>query len=216
MPEHTPAPTPHRAIYGFAFAIIFVAALTFYLFWSLVPDALLVRFGLTYMPDKYFALFLPPVIAFALTLFGFVCYPALNFAGTFEVNDERTLRDSATIYRCRWTEPQQQQRGMQGSAAQRRCDRRVQRTSGWTVPELCDRHLMRQQLLTGDDNNGGESDESRRIEDYCDCEPDGQCMLQCRPGHVVELLARKTVPSVCDLSMSAVSARLFGVERDDG
>ncbi len=88
MPEHTPAPTPHRAVYGFAVFLLFKTLLILYLFWAFVPDNFLENsLGLTYLPDKYFAMFLPMVVMMALIFFAFLIYPALNLSMTADVDD---------------------------------------------------------------------------------------------------------------------------------
>lgn len=214
MPEHTPAPTPHRAIYGFAFFVLCAALCAVYMCWALVPQSVLGGlFGLTYMPDKYFVLFIPPVVMFALTLFGFVVYPAMNVAGTFEPTDERTVRDAASIRRCRWLV------AVDGSNGERRrCDRRVVEsvTAGWSVAQRCELHVASYRVAgeetEADDCNGVVEASDVRIEDYCDCAAGSEesCVLRQRPGHVRELLAMRTVPSVSDLDVDEVSRRLFG------
>lgn len=225
MPEHTPAPTPHRAIYGFAFFVLCAAICIVYMCWALVPQSVLGgRLGLTYMPDKYFVLFIPPVVMFALTLFGFVVYPAMNLAGTFEATDERTVRDAATIRRCQWLVAVDGG----GRSERRRCDRRVTErpADGWSVAQRCERHAE-SRVVEGetadaveekDVRHGHDEDGDVRIEDYCDCAAGCEewCVLRQRPQHVRELLAMRTVPSVCDLDVAAVSRRLFGGDREIG
>lgn len=214
MPEHTPAPTPHRAIYGFAFFVLCAAICVVYMCWALVPQSVLGgRLGLTYMPDKYFVLFIPPVVMFALTLFGFVVYPAMNLAGTFEATDERTVRDAATIRRCQWLLAVDGG----GRSERRRCDRRVAErpADGWSVSQRCERHAESGRVAGGEDAAVEDEESDVRIEDYCDCAAGCEewCVLRQRPQHVRELLAMRTVPSVCDLDVAEVSRRLFGGDR---
>lgn len=223
MPEHTPAPTPHRAVYGFAFYVLCTGLCVAYFGWALVPQHILGdRLGLTYMPDKYFVLIISPLVSFALTLFGFVVYPAMNYAITMEPTDARTVRDAASIRRCDWRGgrrgvEQEDKHGAAAAERQRRCNRRVvDRTAdGWRVVERCDRHWAE---ADDDERRDADSDrvhieeeeEERRITDWCDCADMRVCVLKQRPQHVGELLALQTVPSVCDLDVSEVSRRLFG------
>lgn len=195
MPEHTPAPTPHRAIYGFAMFVFFLALFVLYVIWAFVPVAALEHLGLTSTPDKYFVLFIPVVVMFALTVFGWVIYPAMNLAITFDPDDPRTLRDNCSLRRCQWVDKRNG----------RLCDRRVDPASdsGWAIGSRCSAHDGRDRADPGDEDGV-------QIEDYCDCLDEAQCVLRQRPGHVSRLLDRKTVPSVGDLDLSEVCYKLFG------
>ncbi|XP_034664260.1 phosphatidylinositol N-acetylglucosaminyltransferase subunit P [Drosophila subobscura] len=83
MPEHSPAPTPHRAIYGFAFYMLFTVLFIVYLAWALLPF----EFGLQpYLPDKYFAVFVPFLVLMFAWFFAFLIYPAINMSLTVNVD----------------------------------------------------------------------------------------------------------------------------------
>ena len=41
VPEHSPAPTPLRAVYGFVFYLLGHFGFALYLVWAVVPDATL-------------------------------------------------------------------------------------------------------------------------------------------------------------------------------
>lgn len=201
MPEHTPAPTPHRAIYGFAMFVFFLALFVWYLIWAIVPDAILAQLGLTSAPDKYFVLFIPVLVMFALTMFGWVIYPAMNLAITFDPDDSRTLIDSCSIRRCQFVNIRNG----------RLCDKRVEPLpdSGWAIGTLCAVHhngTDRPEDVCNEEEN------EVQIEDFCDCVDKEQCLLQRQPGHVRRLLDRQMVASVGDLDVSDVCARLFGGE----
>jgi len=132
MPEHTPAPTPHRAVYGFAVFLMFKTLLILYLFWAFVPDDFLENaLGLTYLPDKYFAMFLPMVVMVALMFFAFLIYPALNLSITADVDDVSTIKDKYSIRRCQFS-------FKNGKI----CDRRIEndQTTGWKTDKLCKLH----------------------------------------------------------------------------
>lgn len=200
--ENTPAPTPHRAIYGFALFLLFKTIFFLYLFWAFVPDDILENhLGLTYMPDKYFALFLPVLVLMGLVFFGFFIYPSMNLAMTLPPDDINTLRDSFTIRRCQFVDSRN------GGHA---CDRKVRYNTerngdDWTVPLFCEQHKTEQR-------DYGESitqNEDIKIVDYCDCVDKTKCLLAQSPGHVQILHGRQMVPSVCDLDISDVSRHLF-------
>ncbi|KAH8247816.1 hypothetical protein KR038_010170 [Drosophila bunnanda] len=83
MPEHSPAPTPHRAIYGFAFYMLFTVLFITYVAWALLPF----EFGLhSYLPDKYFAVFIPFLVLVFAWFFAFLIYPAINLSMTVNVD----------------------------------------------------------------------------------------------------------------------------------
>lgn len=194
MPENTPAPTPHRAIYGFAVFLLFKTFFFIYLFWAFVPDEILEHMlGLTYMPNKYFALFIPVLVSFGLVIFGIFIYPAMNLALTHAPTDIRTIRDRFTIRRCHWI--------CDGGRA---CDRKVTFDSSihgtdWSVPEFCEFHIGLC-VYTADEV---------KISNYCDCSDRKKCMIAMRPSHVVELHGREMVPSASDLDISDVCKRMF-------
>lgn len=94
MPEHSPAPSPSRAVYGFVLYLGSRSALGLYLVWATMPDSVLHSLGLTYWPQKYWAVALPIYGCVLLALFAFFFYPGLNFMIVPPVNDLRTITDS--------------------------------------------------------------------------------------------------------------------------
>lgn len=96
MPEHTPAPTPHRAVYGYAFYLLVITLFVFYFLWVLLPTK---EWGLTYLPDKYFAVLLPMLVLVALSFFAFFIYPAINMSLTPDVNEMASVADVALIFK---------------------------------------------------------------------------------------------------------------------
>ncbi|EDV42882.1 uncharacterized protein Dana_GF19935 [Drosophila ananassae] len=83
MPEHSPAPTPHRAVYGFAFYMLFTVLFFIYVAWAFIP----IEFGLhSYLPDKYFAVFVPFLVIVFAWFFAFLIYPAINLSMTVNVD----------------------------------------------------------------------------------------------------------------------------------
>lgn len=94
MPEHTPAPTAHRAVYGYAFYLLVFALFVFYLLWALLPTK---EWGLTYLPDKYFAILLPMLVLVGLAFFAFVIYPALNMSLTPRIDEMSSVADISLL-----------------------------------------------------------------------------------------------------------------------
>ncbi|RZF35114.1 hypothetical protein LSTR_LSTR009420 [Laodelphax striatellus] len=93
MPENTPAPTPSRANYGFALYLGSWTAFGLYLIWSFVPESFLHNLGLTYWPQKYWAVAIPVHLLITLGLFAFCIYPAINMTLVPPMDDMRILTD---------------------------------------------------------------------------------------------------------------------------
>ncbi|KAI9560194.1 hypothetical protein GHT06_014208 [Daphnia sinensis] len=91
-------PAPYRAIYGFVLWIISYVFLIIYIVWAFVPEEWLHVFGLTYWPQKYWAVAIPAYIFFGLLLFGFVIYPSINLLITPPLNDFRTVTDEDATF----------------------------------------------------------------------------------------------------------------------
>ncbi|XP_053967263.1 phosphatidylinositol N-acetylglucosaminyltransferase subunit P [Anastrepha ludens] len=96
MPEHTPAPTPHRAVYGFGFYLLFFTLFILYLMWALLPTE---SWGLNYLPDKYFAAYLPILVLMGMFVFEFFIYPAIGLAMTPNVDEVESVMDTALLMR---------------------------------------------------------------------------------------------------------------------
>lgn len=131
MSEHTPAPTPSRAIYGFVFFLLFKSLFIIYVFWAYIPTKYLEYLGLTYFPDKYFALYVPILVLVGTTLFAFFIYPSLGMAMTPDIDSICTIRDSKTIRRCEFI-----------SEKDRKCDNKIEEDFvDWALPKYCSYHL---------------------------------------------------------------------------
>lgn len=76
--QHSPAPTPSRAVYGFLLYLLSNFMLIFYLVWAVVPDPVLASLGLDFLPQKYWAVALPLFLALAFVLAVVVVYPSLG------------------------------------------------------------------------------------------------------------------------------------------
>jgi|NOAtaT_7_FD_contig_21_10048808_length_818_multi_4_in_0_out_0_1 phosphatidylinositol glycan class P protein len=92
-PEHSPAPTPSRAIYGFVLWLISYCCLITYLVWAFIPEPWLHSAGLTYWPQTYWAIAIPAFITTGILIFAFVLYPSINLLLTLPLDDIRTVRD---------------------------------------------------------------------------------------------------------------------------
>ncbi|KAH8294692.1 hypothetical protein KR018_001523 [Drosophila ironensis] len=94
MPEHSPAPTPHRAVYGFAFYMLFTVLFIIYVAWALLP----LEFGLhSYLPDKYFAVFVPFLVLVFAWFFAVLIYPAINLSMTVNVDAVASVVDPKLV-----------------------------------------------------------------------------------------------------------------------
>lgn len=199
MAEPTPSPTPNRAVYGFAWFSAFKTLFVLYIAWALLPEFILQNwFHLTYLPDKYFALFLPILVLCALTVFAFLIYPPWNLSMQDDLNDVHTLRDKHVIVRCQYID----------LSTGRRCEHKVDAApanasnnfNSWLFEKYCNVHKI--------DNQPMES-EVGDIGDFCDCIDKTKCWLNKHPNHLKLLQKRATVPNVCDLDVSDVCKELF-------
>lgn len=207
MSEPTPAPTPNRAVYGFAWFLFFKTLFMLYVCWALVPDYILQDvIGLTYLPDKYFALFLPILVLCALTVFTFLIYPPLNMSMQDNVNSIHTLRDKHVIVRCQYI----------NTLTGKQCANKVDAMSAnesnnfnsWLFENYCNKHMNENnEIEPMECENDSEVNES--TSGFCDCVDKTKCWLQKNPNHLKVLEKRATVPNVCDVDISDVCKELF-------
>lgn len=194
MAEHTPAPTPNRAVYGFAWFLFFKTLFVLCVFWTFVPDHFLVdTLGLTYLPDKYFALYIPILVLCCLTVFAFLIYPPSNLAMQDDINDMHTIRDQFTIRRCTYV----------CNKTSRKCEKQIYRAFSdaeniWHIGQFCDTH-----------RTSIEGGETTSTTGYCDCVDQRRCWLTKNPKHLNTLAERATVPAVYDLDLADVCAHIF-------
>lgn len=93
MPEHTPAPTPSRAVYGFVMYLGFKLFFILYVIWAYVPHSWFEAIGITYLPNRHWALSIPVFLLTVLTIFAFFIYPSLGLCMTPNWDDLRTIED---------------------------------------------------------------------------------------------------------------------------
>ncbi|CAG8579712.1 15488_t:CDS:2, partial [Acaulospora morrowiae] len=84
--------TPTYEYYGFALYLLSFIAFVIFLLWAYLPDEALISLGITYYPDRYWALALP-VWSFVLVLFIFVAFISINFLNTAPLDSFNTITD---------------------------------------------------------------------------------------------------------------------------
>lgn len=93
MTTSTPAPNPDRAIYGFGLYLVCCLGFLVYVVWAYVPMSYLKAVGLTYWPDKYWALVIPVYVGLPIILVGLCVYPGMNFLATKSLDSIACIRD---------------------------------------------------------------------------------------------------------------------------
>lgn len=187
MAEQSPAPTPSRSIYGFVVFLLFVTLFVLYVLWAFIPMELYESIGITELPNKYFALFLPILILTATTIFAFFIYPSFSFIMTSNIDSINTITDSSAIRRC-------QHRDSNGIL----CDNKIpkaQKTT-WNLPTECNNHENRES----------------RILNHCDCKDTKKCMLGKNDGYIDQVRRRENSlqSAAGDLDIYYVSQILYG------
>lgn len=91
--QNTPSPTESRANYGFALYLASKTALVVYLAWAFIPNHWLAAIGLTYLPQKYWAIAIPVWVCCVIVVAALL-YPAINMLLVPPMNDPRLLTDS--------------------------------------------------------------------------------------------------------------------------
>jgi phosphatidylinositol N-acetylglucosaminyltransferase subunit P len=186
MAEHTPAPTASRSIYGFVVFLLFTTLFILYVLWAFIPLEIYESIGITELPNKYFALFLPILILTATTIFAFFIYPSFSFIMTSDIDSINTITDSHAIRRC-------QHRDSNGTL----CDNKIQKPEGniWNWPNECDNHENRES----------------RIFDHCDCKEKEKCMLGKNDGFIDRVRKRENSlhSAAGDLDIYYVSQLLY-------
>lgn len=101
MPEHTPAPTPARSLYGFFMYLFSKTILGVYCIWAFTPDSYLHMFNIYYYPQKYWATAIPIQFLVALTMFAFFIYPSSNMILTSSLDNINTIVDPSSHYKAK-------------------------------------------------------------------------------------------------------------------
>ncbi|XP_071945030.1 phosphatidylinositol N-acetylglucosaminyltransferase subunit P-like [Antedon mediterranea] len=90
--KNSPGPSHERAIYGFVMYMSSTFALCLYLIWAYLPKSWLHYVGLTYWPQKYWALAVP-VYCSVCVPFLYFFYTAYNFTITLPLDSINTMQD---------------------------------------------------------------------------------------------------------------------------
>jgi len=101
VPDHSPCPTPKRAVQGFVVYLLSTVAFALYLVWLLVPEQVLQdSLGFTFLPQRYWAVAVPIYLSVAFVTFVFVVYPSLGLIRTpgLQRGDIRYATDRHSVY----------------------------------------------------------------------------------------------------------------------
>lgn len=187
MPEHTPAPSTSRGIYGFVIYLLFSTLFIFYVLWTFIPLDVFEKFGITELPNKYFALFIPILVLTATTIFAFLVYPGISYSMTPNVDSIYTITDNYAVKRCQYK-----------SKDNVLCDNKIDHDpfSSWDSQIFCKNHYQ---------------NESSRIANYCDCTEKEKCLLYNEQDYVDKLGRRESfIQNSADLNIEEVSEVLYG------
>ncbi len=99
MSNINPAPTPERAIYGFVLYLCSIFVFVLYVIWVFVPESWLHSIGLTYWPQKYWAIAIPVYLSVCF-VFAQIFFLAFNLWNTPPLDSVKTFTDSHVRPAC--------------------------------------------------------------------------------------------------------------------
>lgn len=88
-----PSLVPERATYGFVSCLLCYVSFGIYLVWAYIPRSYQEWLGLTYWPNKFLAVAIPPFLC-VLFLMSFVIYEGFIFINTAPVDSPDILSNS--------------------------------------------------------------------------------------------------------------------------
>lgn len=187
MAEQSPAPTTSRSIYGFVIFLLFSTLFILYVLWAFIPLEIFENYlGVTELPNKYFALFVPILLLTATTLFAFLIYPSFSFIMTSNIDSVNTITDKYAIKRC-------QRRDSMGIL----CDNKTLKNplNFWEDPKECENHKNRES----------------KVSNFCDCKDQTKCMLVIDANHIDNVRKQDNhIQNSADLDIFYVNQILYG------
>ena len=95
-----PLPSRDRGVKGLVIHLMGIVMFTIYLIWLIVPDSYLAYAGVTFLPQKYWAVAIPIYLAVMFIFFLAFVYPSIGLYNTvpLQEGDMRYIVDSHTIY----------------------------------------------------------------------------------------------------------------------
>jgi phosphatidylinositol N-acetylglucosaminyltransferase subunit P len=182
MAEQSPAPSSSRSIYGFVIFLLFSTLFILYVLWAFVPLAFYEDYlGITELPNKYFASFLPMLVLTATTVFAFFIYPSFSFIMTPNIDSVNTISDRSSIKRCHSLT----------------CNNKIATNiyESWTSPNVCENH----------------QNVESRVSNYCDCKDKSKCLLFTEEGLIERLRNQEShIQNSADSDIYYVNQVLYG------
>jgi phosphatidylinositol glycan class P protein len=95
--EHSPAPQPERAVYGFLLLVSSLSAFIIYVLVSYLPDWIFVDLiGWDYLPDKYWSIALPAYLI-VITLMILPLYLSINMTKVNDLSSINSITDEFSL-----------------------------------------------------------------------------------------------------------------------